>query len=92
MKVSDQVLAARRGLDLGNHGFFNKIASAIQAKIAADTGLTLKLVGKAGSGPKITATLIGQTSDPELLPDLERKVEESMQDVKNPSSLVNLLK
>ncbi len=92
MKVSDQVASARRGLDLGNHGFFSKIAAAIQTKIAADTGLSLQLVGKTTTATKISATLLGQSSDPDLIPDLERKVRESMQDLKNPSALTGLLK
>lgn len=92
MKVSDQIAAARRGLDLGNHGFFSKIATAIQEKISSDTGLSLSLVGKSTTATKISATLLGQSADPELVPDLERRVRESMQALKNPAALTGLLK
>lgn len=92
MKVSNQIKNIKRGFETSNHSFFTQIAEAVAKRIEEDTGLKLVLQGKTAAGAKIDATLMGQSSDPEKNGDIEDRVRQTMQDLKNPTALTDLLR
>lgn len=92
MKVSDQLKTVGRGFETSNHAFLSAIAKAIAGKIEEDTGLKLVLVGKVADGTSISATLTGQSADLEKNGEIEERVRRTMQDLKNPSVLTDLLR
>lgn len=92
MKVSNQIKNVQKAFETSNHAFFTKIAEAVAKRIEEDTGLRLVLQGKTASGNKIDATLMGQSSDPEKNGDIEERVRQTMQELKNPSALTGLLR
>lgn len=92
MKVSNQLKQIRSGFEISQHAFLNKVAEAIAEKIKKDTGLELTPVGKEDSGGKISMTLVGQSVDPEQNGDIEERVRRTMQGLRNPTNLVDLLR
>ncbi len=92
MKASNQIKRVRAGFETSNHAFFTQIAEGVAKKIEEDTGLRLVLQGKVAAGAKIDATLMGQSSDPEKNGDIEERVRQTMQDLKNPTALTELLR
>lgn len=95
MKVSDQVKAVQLGFDAGTHSFFTKLATALQQRIATDTGVQVDLVGKSivGKGG-MSAALVGEftDNDSEKVAEVGQRTRDLMAELKNPSSLVDLLK
>lgn len=91
-KLEDQTKGVKRSFDNSTHSFFRLVADAIAAKIKQDTGLELELVGKEASKNGMSATLVGQATDPERIPDIEQRVHKTMQGLKNPSNLTDLLR
>ncbi len=90
MKASDSIKPIKSGFDLSTHSLFSAIAEVVRLKVEQDTGVKLTLQGKAGGKGKITATLLGQDLNPaEDLPD---KVRQTMDALKNPSTLIDGLK
>lgn len=91
MKVSDQLKVVKRGFENSNHTFFNMVAEAIRKKLLADAGIELALTGKTATNNTIEAALVGQSSDPEKNGEIEERVRQAMQNLKNPTVLVDLL-
>lgn len=92
MKACDQMKGIRKGFETSNHTFLSQIAAAVADKIKADTGLDVMLTGKEVSGDTIKAALIGQSSDAEKNGDIEERVKQTMQGLRNPSALADLLR
>lgn len=92
VKASDQIKGIRKGFETSNHAFLSQIAAAVSEKIKVDTGLEVVLTGKEVSGDMIKAALIGQLSDVEKTGDIEERVKQTMQGLRNPSALVDLLR
>lgn len=92
VKACDQITSIRKGFDTSNHTFLSKIAAAVAEKIKADTGLEVILTGKEVNGDTIKAALIGQSSDPEENGDIEERVRKTMQSLRNPAALTDLLR
>jgi hypothetical protein len=94
-KISDQFKPVRSGFDLSTHSFFQLVADAVADKIMAGVNVKLQLQGKVSSKEKITAVLLGQAvpdGDKSQTTDLDDKVRQIIQDLKNPTNLLAALK
>ena len=93
MKVSktpDQVKFVKSNVSVSNHRFFNNIMMAVKQQIVEQTpGLGLQYGGKVVSGTNVSASLTGEMIDVDG--DTDEKVRQTMDTLKNPSSLISLL-
>jgi hypothetical protein len=95
MKAVEQVKTVIRGADNSSHSFFTMLATALQKKIQADTGMEVSFVGKVTSGHgEMKAVLTGEFHDPDQkkVEEAGRKIQKMMDEIKNPSALVSLIK
>ena len=89
VKVSEQTKVVRLNVAVSNHRFFNIVMEAVKQKIEDQVpGLDLRFGGKAISGSNISASLKGEMVDVDG--DADEKVRQTMDALKNPSSLMSL--
>ena len=89
VKVSEQSKMVRSNVSVSNHRFFNAIMMAVKQKIEDQTGMELRYGGKEANGSSISASLRGEMIDTDG--DTDEKVRQTMDTLKNPSSLMSLL-
>jgi hypothetical protein len=90
VKASEQVKMVRSNTSVAHHRFFNTMMLAIKQKIEEQNPeLKLQFGGKEVSGSNISASLRGQMIDTDG--DADDKVRQTMDTLKNPSSLLSLL-
>lgn len=95
MKASRQFKHVNVGFGISNHTFINKIAAGIQQKLQQEVpGLALRMGGKSENGTKIKIMLTGSiaTADADQHEEVVTKVRQTIDDLKNPSDLLSLVK
>ena len=95
MKVVEQVKTVIRGADNSAHSFFTMLATALQKKIQEDTGVEISFVGKVASGHgEMKAALVGEFRDQDQakVEEAGQKIQKIMGEIKNPSTLIGLIK
>jgi len=89
--LADQFKIVRMNRNTSDHRFFNAIALAVKAKLEQQVpGLELHFGGKAVSGTQVSAQLTGQMIDEDG--NIDEKVRQAMDGLKNPSMLMSLLR
>lgn len=93
-KLSDQQKIVRSHFELSQHTFFKVLAEAIQRKLGESTTVPTQLIGKVTAGHKMSAAIIGHKTSTDLKEHEETKerIRRLMDDLKNPSNLVGLLR
>jgi len=88
-KIPEQTKVVKSNVSVSHHRFFNAVMMAVKRKIEDQTGLELRYGGKEVSGSNISASLRGEMIDVEG--DLDDKVRQTMDTLKNPSLLMSSL-
>lgn len=89
VKVSEQSKMVKSNVSVSHHRFFNAMMMAVKQKIEDQTGMELRYGGKEANGSNISASLRGEMVDTDG--DTDEKVRQTMDTLKNPSSLMSLL-
>lgn len=92
MKVHDQMRKLKDSFETSNHAFLTAICNAVAGKLVDDAKIEVVQTGKKVHGNTIEVTLVGQSVDPEVNEDIEKRVRQTMAELKNPASLIDLLK
>ena len=92
--IKPQLQLANSGFAVSNHRFMNKIASGISTLVEANIpGLRLEYIGKSVTGNSISANLMGEVLVDDIkLADVSDKIRGVMQELKNPSNLLSIIK
>ncbi len=92
MKVSDQLNGLKKKFEVSNHKFLTAICDAIAEKLKNNAQIEMAQAGKKAHGKTIETTLIGQSADLDVNKDIEKRVKQTMDGLKNPVALTELLK
>ena len=95
MKVSEQLVPIDSGFDVSNHTFVNQIMNGLQQEITETVpDLIITPMGKEASKGKISVMLKGQITlaNAEDMDNVNEKVHQLMNSLKNPSNLLSLLR
>ncbi len=92
MKVSSQMKGLKQKFEISNHKFLTTICDAIAKKLKDNAQIEMTQAGKSTKGNIIYTTMIGQNADPEVNEDVAKRVKQTMDSLKNPSALTDLLK
>jgi hypothetical protein len=82
----------RKKFEVSNHKFLTSLCDAIAKKLKDNAEIEMAQAGKKVQGHKIETTLIGQSADPDVNKDIEKRVKQTMDSLKNPTALADLLK
>lgn len=92
--IKEELQQVNDGFDISNHRFLNMIANGISKLIAKDVpGLKLRYTGKSIKGNVVSAVLIGEIhlNNPDELDRASDKVKTTMQGLKNPTNLIEVI-
>lgn len=92
--LSKQHKLVRSRFKISNHTFINKLADGIREHVAQSAPVDLKYVGKSESGDAIEAKLVSVTtvSGAEAYDELHTAVRSAIDELRNPSKLLSLIK
>lgn len=87
IRLDAQLKNLKSGFDGSTHSFLKAIAEALSEKFKSETGLETVIVGKTVSGPTITMSLTGSSTEE----GIEERVRRTMDSLKTPATLIGLL-
>ncbi len=92
MNLSNQLKGLNSKFEVSNHKFLTALCDAIAKKLKDTAQIEMAQAGKKVRGKVIETTLIGQSADLEVNKDIEKRVKQTMDSLKNPVALTDLLK
>lgn len=92
-RVSDQLKKIKNGFDNSNHSFMAQLVSGLQERIAEASGLDVQAVGKQAIVGQMSLNVTGSkiVDSEEEMERIKDRVRQTMDSLKNPSSLEQLL-
>ena len=91
----NQVKAVSNNFEISNHAFVNQLVAGLQKKIGiAVPGLTVGSSAKEATKGKISMIVTGQiiVDDSESLSDVDERVRQVMNSIKNPADLISMIR